>query len=471
MIPKRVNPGFYGEEGYIATLIGAHSRGLDSQALEKCAAADFIMQLGVTPKKDHSYVHLITTGAGEYYGPNNNADYFNKCARDFTFADGTSQSLQGGLEKFHNTFDKFGAVYLEHFNSKKGGPKWGEIVGEAYNTSMHRGELMVELPNEKWASNLEKIANNKPVYWSMGCGVPYDICSSCGNHAATRSDYCEHLKYAKLSIDKEGNQTFAINDQPHFHDISKVAVPADRIAFALSKVASATLQAPANEGLWLPMGLIQKLASAMEQKIAEALEKLSEIEKKIIVQGMSPEESDIAQGGFSHDEIPQDICSKLHDMPLDDVMGEMHSKKVLLPPKSFASIVIGKKPEEIPGIEGLPDALEGIFSQLKESGDLEVLSDGSYIPKEARYRSGLASLVDQLTDQYSIEPAAVRRRAMHVPDNRGPSLSKRASQLYKKPVSAEAHVLAKEYAKYQLSFLAHNAESKYAHLAVLHNRK
>ncbi len=68
-----------------------------------------------------------------------------------------------------------------------------------------------------------------------------------------------------LTLDKTGRQICAINDKPHFHDISEVPKPAERIAFGLRKVASdgavLTEEEEQRVNIWLPLSVMNKIAS------------------------------------------------------------------------------------------------------------------------------------------------------------------------------------------------------------------
>jgi len=299
------------------------------------------------------------------------------------------------------------------------------------------------------------------------CGVPYDICSMCGNHAKTRANYCQHMKYQKLAMDKEGNQVFAINDQPHFHDISRVVKPADRIAFGLAKVASQGAVEDCVEdisGLWLPLSVINKIAGKEEAGRAGLLDKLSKMEKEITVRGLSSDEEALASSfpAMSDDE-QKDLTDKLASYPIESVLNVLNSKKVMLPPRAFACILLRKEASEVLGLEDMPNALRSIFSELKEAGDTDILQDGTY---SRTFRGvGPSREIDQIASRFSLDDAAVRRRVIKSAVS---GISKTACLATE--ASAESRYLAKEYAKYQLSFLAGADLEKRAHLVVLHNQ-
>jgi hypothetical protein len=473
MINKRIFPAYQFRDHPTIQLLEVHSKGSNKQQMQKFASSDYLMSVDLRPEKGYSFVHLITTGSGEYYGPNNNGDWFNKTARDFTFPSPKDPhrktiTLDGGLEKYHNTFMKYGAVYREHNNSKKGGNKHGTIIAESINPAMHRGELIVKLANDEWADDLNKLASDGQVYFSMGCGVPYDTCSDCAHKAPTRNQYCEHLRYNKLGITKEGHQIFAINDKPHFHDISRVGVPADRIAFGLRKVASdgVLLEEEDVSGLYLPVSVIEKIGSSLESKRAKMLEKLSNIEKKIVVKGLSPDEEQLSEA-FSDNELNDEEVKKMQGIPLDSLLSNLNGDNLMLPPKSFIRIVMGKPEAEIPGIGDMPCAVKDMYSDMGGEDISEVLSDGTYVPDQAQRSVSGKELTDSLAGKLSMEDEPVRKRIVIMSIKGKPSMKQ--ANLAGSTVSAEARLLAKEYAKYQLSFLTSGQADKYAHLAVLHN--
>ena len=365
---------------------------------------------------------------------------------------------------------KYGGVYREHHNSKKGGISQGDVVLEAYNPAMHRGELVVKLDNNKWTSALNKLASGKSVFWSMGCGVPYDICSGCGHQASTRETYCDHLLYNKLGIAKEGHQIFAINDMPHFHDISEVTVPADRIAFALSKVASAAhLPDIDMPPLYLPLAVIDKIGTGLEAAHHRTFAKLAELEKRVLAQGLTPGESDLSEA-FQAARVDDDTIKELQKYPIGDVMACLQKRKIMLPPKEFTRVVL-KKPEcEISGLNELPCAVKGIFSELADGGDTEAASDASYVPMDANHWTGLEEAADRIQEPLSVEDEPVHRRIVTMTIRGGPPHQKRASMFVTPTMSAESRVLAREYAKYQISLLAGIGADKYAHRVIVHNQ-
>lgn len=175
-----------------------------------------------TPDPGFMYLHVIAMGAGEYYGCNINGDYF----------------PEKDLIARHNTFVTTAKVFKEHDN-KPTSQDYGKVVFSWYNPKMHRVELILAIDKIKGAEFVHRQEAGEQLEVSMGCRVAYDVCSICGNKARRKSDYCSHIKYDKKKIYPDGKQPFMINYNPTFFDISIVRHRADRIAYVLSKVASA----------------------------------------------------------------------------------------------------------------------------------------------------------------------------------------------------------------------------------------
>jgi intein/homing endonuclease len=103
----------------VARLVDVHSGGIDHVWMQKRAAVLSKEISEIRPEQGHSFIHLITMGAQEFYGANRNGDGFNeKSARWEAFdpkPDGpTSVMLDGGLMQYHPTFKKYAHVYKDH---------------------------------------------------------------------------------------------------------------------------------------------------------------------------------------------------------------------------------------------------------------------------------------------------------------------------------------------------------------------
>jgi len=457
MIDKRLLLGTF--EDLPSTLLKVGSKGIDQEQMDKLASRDILAECEITPKKGHSYIHLITLGAGEYYGANANADWFNEKTAEVSFPapekDKTRQ-LDDGLTKYHSTYRKYGGVYHKHRNSKRGFQKQGEVVWDTYNLPMHRGEVVIEVQDDLkedgkfvWHDALEKLANDEVVAISQGCSIPGDICSACGHFATTKAEHCNHIKDNRLKFHKSGRQIYMINDAPHFHDISEVDRPADRIALALEKVAAEGVSDiyTIHEGLCLPASLVQKLGNEEQQDRYELLMKLAKLEKEI------PMIADKVCPADLNEDEENKITTALKGIPEEFVLDRMNKSNMLLTPRSFTIIVLHQKPEDIPGFDSVPGLLGDIFSRLIEKEDPnEILSDGAYKPVAPGYVPYAEDRIRSLAGLLSLDEEPVQDRVIKIA-LRGPT-EKVAAE-----TTPEAELIAREYARYQLSFLSSGKEN------------
>lgn len=216
------------------------------------ASPEFMRQLeNVKLAKDEIPVHTLALGATEFFGPNRNGDGFK----------------QADCRARHDTFRKHAKWYRNHKNrGDQGDPYYGYVKASCYNEKMKRVELLAVLNgSEKVARinggfladrELEKLARGDDIPVSMACKVAYDVCSSCGNKARTRAEYCTAdtcpgggCRNNLTKVSRDGNQLYVDNPDPHFFDISNVYRGADRTAFAS---AADYLTKAAGDGIFTP---------------------------------------------------------------------------------------------------------------------------------------------------------------------------------------------------------------------------
>lgn len=280
------------------------------------------------PIPGKTQILLTALGAGEWWGCNVNGDYF------------PEQSLAFPGDDFgYRTFQIHAKVYKHHIN-KDPTANYGEVTLAVYNQKYHRVELIVALDNTKAADIVANINAGDYPEWSMGCRVPYDVCSICGNKAPTRAQYCEHLRYYIGRIHPEtGKMAYAINTHPKFFDISQVLIGADKIAKTLKKVASA--------------GAAQVMSSAFIAEKMAVADKEAEIEKEVPASEppASQEAMDtlvraIPEVKAREMALPRETLDSLGSMPLKDVFSTLPLLGLLPKPQEFQRIVlvnIGKK--------------------------------------------------------------------------------------------------------------------------------
>ena len=291
MINKVLMSGYDDSGNFpVASIIPQFRGGLDRDTLKKRASIFDAVYDTFERKPKHTYIHLISVAAGEYYGPNSRADFYNGDSYEHELSqpeEGRPKVivLKRGLAGTHNkTFMENGAAYTEHFSSLDGAEPQGYIVRAALNPEMHRGELIIGVETDKWAEDIHKLESGTPMKFSIGASAPYDICSICGRVARKESDHCDHYKNMPGAVLADGSQVYVISDNCIFHDISRVKTPAEKIAFSIRKVASAGFSrfepiGPAN------LNVVRSLCkTATATRRFDNLCKLAAIEKEILAQ-------------------------------------------------------------------------------------------------------------------------------------------------------------------------------------------
>lgn len=114
----------------------------------------------IAPEPGHRYVLVNAMGAGEYYGSNKNADFFNEAGLK-----------HGGEDYGYRTFET--ARVNVHHDNKDPEKSVGTVKCAYYNDRMHRVELILDVDLSKLAKRdpelYEKVAAGEPADVSMGC--------------------------------------------------------------------------------------------------------------------------------------------------------------------------------------------------------------------------------------------------------------------------------------------------------------
>jgi hypothetical protein len=337
----------------------------------------------------------------------------------------------------------------------------GEIVAEAYNPDMRRGELLIKVQDKKWGPELEKAANGEDIAFSMSCKVPYDICSVCGNKAANRREYCDHLKNEMTHVKEGGHQVFAINDRPCFFDFSGVFRPADRIAYGLQKVArygeqpqefipSAMLAE--RLGVSAPTQVLMDSSPRPVQEKLAAMERLAAMEKQIEATGHALDPT--VEAGIPCEAIPEDVLDRMRSCDFSGLMGGLAQARISLPVKDFFRLILGNKYDSVAGEMGSVESiLPGVFSRMLRSGDgvEDVTGMQTYDPATSLIPRGIRDLIESIKPAQSVGMDPTRKRVqITIIRGGGPAgpikMAKQAS------VSKSAQYLAKQYVAYQLAF-------------------
>lgn len=271
-------------------------------------------------RRDKTYALVNALSAGEYYGSNRNGDYFPEKA----------------LKDYHKTFEALGHVYTHHVNKD---PKkaLGSVKFAHYNTTMKRVELVLELDNEKAKPVIARLDKGELPAVSMGCKVPKDQCSVCGNEATKIANYCEHLKDNMNKVMPNGKKVYALNHQPKFFDISIVTIPAEKTASFIKKISSKRAKSfdkSANgikdeAATWAQsIAKTAELESQAEIKkqIAAKIEAVSEDPKKVILQ--------------SQRRLSKETIQKLSTYPLSEVLSTFIGLRIVPIKEDFQKLAL-----------------------------------------------------------------------------------------------------------------------------------
>lgn len=283
----------------------------------------------IKPDPRYQYVLMTPMGAFEYWGMNVNGDVFPEVSLSHCCRDGDPAPVIKELEdkylKPHGkslpmmplkdfgfrTFEN--ALRYKHHVNKNPDIAYGDIVFVTYNKPMHRVELVVRHDRRKAKQvGAEQIIididNGKPRQISMGCKVPFDVCTVCGNVSRTTSDYCVHLKNEMGKVRPDGTVVGAINFFPRFFDLSDVFVPAAKESGVLMKVAS---------------------ARGTDITKTSAYRKLAEVKKTILPNAISEK---IMQAQDCEPDIPSEMLRKV---PMSKLLGTMSMLGMVAKPREF----------------------------------------------------------------------------------------------------------------------------------------
>lgn len=207
---------------------------------------DFVS--AIRPSGAGVYVLVNAMGAGEYWGSNVNGDLFPEKALIHSPPDWEQllvypdRAREVGVAWPYGYPTFMGAYPYKHHVNKDPSRAFGRVELATWNPKMHRVELVVYLDRALCAQFgatdvINRIDNGEFPDVSMGCKVPYDVCTICGHQSKTPKDYCEHASTMMNKILPDGRKVAVRNDFPKFFDISFVFIGADKTAKTMAKLA------------------------------------------------------------------------------------------------------------------------------------------------------------------------------------------------------------------------------------------
>lgn len=305
---------------------------------------------------------LTALGATEFWGPNVNGDGF----REVMLA-------HPGPDYGFETFKHHAHVFKHHVN-KDPLTSYGKVLLAVYNPVYHRVELIIGVDEAKAPDIINRMESGDYPVWSMGCKIPYDVCSICGNKAPTRKQYCEHLRYMLNQIDPEtGRLVYADNIHPKFFDISYVLVPADKTAMTLKKVAFV-----------MPGG--KTLSSAELAEKAAEIRKRSEEDKRATMEKEVPAQqppgsqdvidedliTEVLRGGIEAREREEAFEPRLLDtladhFSLPEILSSMGAMGIFPKPQEFQRLYLRSLGDRID--QSIPEKLDKVAACFDPLGD------------------------------------------------------------------------------------------------------
>jgi hypothetical protein len=218
------------------------------------------------------YTLVCALGAGEFWSSNSNADWFGMDALlhvppdwakyDYIQQRNMGKTWEWGYPTFYN------AHSFVHHQNKDPGRAIGNVELVLWDSRMKRVLLVVSVDRalaNKFGGGgvVDRIENGEFPDVSMGCRVPFDVCSRCGDMDRIMANignprkiledhkrsairglstetnlYCQHLKFELNRIYPDGVKVMMLNLHPRFFDISFVFIGADKTAKMLAKLAS-----------------------------------------------------------------------------------------------------------------------------------------------------------------------------------------------------------------------------------------
>jgi hypothetical protein len=400
MINKVLESGYNDSSQFPAAAVIPEFRGaLDRQTLKKRASIFDAEYDKFERKPGHTYIHLISVAAGEHYGPNSRADFYNGDAyrHELSCPEKGKPNfiiLKPGLSATHNkTFMEHGGVYTEHVSSLDGAEPQGYIVKAALNPEMKRGELIIGVETNKWADDIHKLESGTPLKFSIGASAPYDICSVCGHITTTEDGHCDHYKTMPGEFLADGSQVYVISDNCLFHDISRVKNPAEKIAFSIRKVASGR-----GNRFVTPVGpakasVVRALCKTANAKARfDMLCKLAAIEKEILAEGTTCAVDPALLSLFRKRRAAKKCQRKeasaaeslqhfLDFADTNNIIGSCNKHDYILSPEEFVNLMLPEEDRKAyhVSIEDIENSLPGIFNKILHSTEADTFcNDDTY---------------------------------------------------------------------------------------------
>lgn len=373
-----------------------------------------------------------------------------------------------------------------HNCNKDKSKSYGIVKKSHYNSAMKRVDLIVGYNATKEAADrnggliadeeIDALNKSGGFPTSMSATVSVDFCSSCGNKARNRSEYCDGalckhggLKKNIGKVFEDGHHLHADNPNSVFFDISKVHRGADRTAFILGKVASDNSRIISGAELAeimnisSPMYLWDTPDSGVLSRI-----KLARDLASVACSADLPSDLDRAFDKRSY-QLPESL-DKIASVDRHTHLAALAQHKIALPIAEWLCLTTGvelsKCAEAAPAIARL---LPGEYTFIQDDNELPEL-----LRKMSLDTRFIPSHIKQWANKYascgSLNSSDVRRRVWQS-SIRGEALPRHYEKSASESTDAEKQI-ARHYIAYQVNFLhQHEQESDFELLKELASRQ
>ena len=295
------------------------------------------------------YVAVIPLGSDESWAQTSNGDSFER-----------KWLKPENPEWGHKSFEQYAHAFLNHRNKD---PKlgFGDVPMTCFSDPMDRVEGVWRLDKHRAREvgaqhATSRIERDGAASISMGCRVPYDVCSLCGNKAKSPKEYCRHPKDPGFGhIDPITCQLCRVfNPFPKFFDLSDVIVPAARESGTLAvadpafAAAYAQMQKASGHVLVIPSALLaaQRWGTTKSGLYVPSLEKASAAVEPVKMSDIVKRAPVLAAGMIrplhdSEPELDDDTMkeSGLGMLTLPQVLSTLAGVGVVLSPEEIARVV------------------------------------------------------------------------------------------------------------------------------------
>ena len=204
--------------------------------------------------------------------------------------------------------------------------------------------------------------------------------------------------------DKDGNVVCMISDAGVYHDISRVRVPAERIAFSLAKIASGDT-VEFDTPITNPDALRCLLKTSAAVKRYETVKKLAKIEKQILAEAKAGTLNKQLLKGFKKNASADSAIDELHrfvDFAREaEVFGGLKQHKCVLSPMDFLKLILPERANKAT-VKIIQAGLPGIFSDIWERPDLDSFCEDTCYCGEPCLDFRVMRNVDQLKPTLSV---------------------------------------------------------------------